>query len=188
MTFLRTLVGLATATALGALAPAARAVERQHHLGLGPTLGMLKVDDKPTLSVGVGATLHYAYGLNDQFNLMAELGSVVVAAEEKLNTPDTPRTRPTRADQASVGLGYVIDILTWVPYLTAQVGAHHLSGGTLASSLVIPSAQLGVGVDYQLSRTFAVGVAARQHFLLTKMSDYPTYTTATLRLEYMWGF
>lgn len=181
------LVALVT-LASAAVAREAGAVERQHHLGFGPTIGILKVDDKSTVSAGLGATLHYAYGLNDQFNLMAEGGSVVVATDQQQDTPETPRTRPARVDQASVGLGYVVDILTWVPYLTAQVGAHHLAGGTLPSSLFIPSAQLGLGVDYQMSRSLAVGVAARQAFLLTKMSDYPSYTTVTLRLEYMWGF
>ncbi len=173
---------------LVALAPDARAVERQHHLGVGPTLGMLSVADKSTLSVGAGATAHYAYGLNDQWNLMGELGSAVVALNQEQDYPEAPRNRPSRLDQASVGIGYVIDILTWVPYLTAQVGAHHLSGGTLPSSLVVPSAQLGLGIDYQLSRSFALGLAGRQHFLLTKLSDYPSYTTVTFRLEYMWGF
>lgn len=178
----------AAALALLAVPTEAHAVERQHHLGLGPTLGILSVDGKSTMSVGGGATLHYAYGLNDQFNLMGELGSEVVAAKQRQDFPEAPHNRPARLDHASVGLGYVIDILTWVPYLTAQVGAHHVAGGTLDSSLVIPSAQLGLGLDYQLSRSFAVGVAGRQHFLLTKMSDYPSYTTVTLRLEYMWGF
>lgn len=184
-----TLLALAVLVSGSLAAPrAAHAVERQHHLGLGPTLGILKVDGKSTLDVGAGATLHYAYGLNDQFNLMGELGSAVVAAKQQQDYPEAPRNRPARLDHASVGLGYVIDILTWVPYATAQVGMHHVSGGTLTSSLLVPSAQLGLGIDYQLSRALAVGVAARQHLLLTKMSDYPTYTTATLRFEYMWGF
>ena len=48
--------------------------------------------------------------------------------------------------------------------------------------------ELGAGLDYQLSRSWAVGVGIRQHMLLTKMSTYPSYTTGLLRLEYMWGF
>lgn len=181
---LSALLELASLAASGA----AHAVERQHHLGFGPTIGVLAVEGKSTVSAGMGATLHYAYGLNDQFNLMAEGGAVVVATDQQQDTPETPRTRPARVDHLSIGLGYVVDILTWVPYLTAQVGGHHLVGGTLPSSLVVPSAQLGLGVDYQLSRSLAFGVAARQHLLLTKLSDYPSYTTVTLRLEYMWGF
>ncbi len=185
---MKTALSLALLAAVALVPSTAAAVERQHHLGLGPSLAILKVDDKSTLSVGGGATLHYAYGLNDQFNVIGELGSAVVALNQQQDLPESPRTRPARLDHASVGLGYVIDILTWVPSLSAQLGVHHLSGGTLDSSLVLPSAQLGLGLDYQLSRSFAVGVAARQHFLLTKMADYPSYTTATLRFEYMWGF
>ena len=59
------LVGLAAL-----LAPArARAVERQHKIGVGPTLDLLKVGDKSTLSVGGGVALHYTYGLSDQFKI-----------------------------------------------------------------------------------------------------------------------
>lgn len=181
-------VALVVAGVLLAVAVPARAVERQHHLGIGPTLGILSVDGKSTLSVGAGATAHYAYGLNDQWNLMGELGSAVVAANQDVDYAEAPKNRPARLDHASVGVGYVVDILTWVPYLTAQVGAHHISGGTLPSGIVTPSAQLGLGIDYQLSRSFALGLAGRQHFLFTKMEDYPSYTTVTFRLEYMWGW
>ena len=94
----------------------AAAVERQHHIGLGPSLSTLVIDDKSTASIGAGFALHYAYGLNDQFNLMAEVGSSVVAKGEKLENPDTPRTRPATVDQATAGVGYVIDVLEFVPF------------------------------------------------------------------------
>jgi hypothetical protein len=166
----------------------AGAVEYQHHVGLGPELGILKVDDKSTLSIGGGLALHYAYGLTDQLNLVVEAGGSIVAANQEQDAPETPRTRPAEIDHAGVGVGYVIDVIRWVPYVGALATGYRLSGGTLENALVIPGVQLAAGLDYQLTRSWAVGVALRQHMLLTKLSTYPTYTTGVLRLEYMWGF
>ncbi|MDB5213249.1 MAG: hypothetical protein JWO86_1176, partial [Myxococcaceae bacterium] len=73
------LVPLLTFVALSLAAGEARAIERQHHFGLDPTLAMLKVDDKPSLSTGVGLGAHYTYGIDDQFNFMAELNASIVA-------------------------------------------------------------------------------------------------------------
>jgi hypothetical protein len=174
---------------LVALAPRpARALERQHHIGLDPSLSMLKVDDKSSMSVGAGLGLHYTYGINDQFNLMVEMNVSRVAADQQQDFPDSPHTRPADIAYATAGVGYVIDILQFVPYLGVLAGGYRLSGGTLDDALVLPGAEAALGVDYQLNRHFAIGLAGRQHFLFTKMSTYPTYTTVLLRLEYMWGF
>jgi|GEM_PF-360683 len=180
---------VAVACAAGASAPRdARAIERQHHLGLSPSLSLLKVEDKSTMSVGFGGGVHYAYGLTDQFNFMAEGNVSVVAANQQVDYPDAPRTRPAEVDHVSAGVGYVIDILQWVPYVGVLASGYRLSGGTIDGSQFAAGAALAVGVDYQLSRHWSVGLAARQHFLLTDLSTYPSYTTAQLRLEYMWGF
>lgn len=166
----------------------ARAIERQHHLGLAPSLSMLKVDDKSSMSVGAGLALHWAYGLTDQFNLMAELNGSIVALDQEQDHPEAPRTRPSGVDHASVGVGYVIDVLRWVPYVGVLAGGYRLSGGTLPEALILPGAALAVGLDYQLSRRWAIGLAGRQHLLFTEASTYPSYTTLMLRLEYMWGY
>lgn len=166
----------------------AEAIEHQHHLGLSPSLSMLKIDDKPSLSVGAGAAIHYTYGLNDQWNFLTMANVSIVAAEEKLDTPKTPHTRPTEVDHVSAGIGYVIDILRWVPHVDATTGVYRLSGGTIDGSLFVWGVALGLGLDYQLSRHWAVGVFGQQHLLLTKMSTYPSYTNVLLRFEYMWGF
>ena len=176
------------ACALCAPVREARAVERQHHFGLDPSLSMLKVDDKPTLSTGVGLGAHYTYGLNDQFNFMAELNGSIVAANQQQDSPTSPHTRPAEVDHALVGAGYVIDVLRWVPYFGVLAGGYRLSGGTLDKALVIFGAAVQIGLDYQLSRHWAIGLAGQQHFLLTKASTYPSYTTLMLRFEYMWGF
>src|SRR5207244_1913108 len=95
----------------------AHAIERQHHVGIGGQLSVLSIDDKSTASTGGGLALHYAYGLDDTFNLMVEATSSSVAREQQQDSPDTPRTRPAGVDHAAFGVGYVIDILQWVPYV-----------------------------------------------------------------------
>ena len=178
------------AVVLGVLCAAgpAAAIEHQHHLGLAPELAVLSIKDKSTASVGAGAAIHYAYGLDDQWNLAFEASSAIVAAHQRQDFPEAPRTRPAEVDHAVGGVGYVIDILRWVPYIEAQVGVYRLAGGTLSDSLWLPGAALGLGLDYQLTRSFSAGIAVREHFLVTKLSTYPTYTTIGLRLEYMWGY
>jgi hypothetical protein len=170
-------------------APNAHAIERQHHLGLAPALGILSIDRKSTSSVGLGGAVHYAYGLTDQLNLSVEASSVVVAADQKRDFPYSPRNRPSTVDNLSAGVAYVIDILRWVPWIGVHAGVYRLAGGeAMAESLFLPGASAGVGLDYQLNRQFAIGVAGRQHFMFTKLDTYPSYTTVLLRLEYMWGY
>ncbi|MDB5218650.1 MAG: hypothetical protein JWO86_6577 [Myxococcaceae bacterium] len=175
-------------TALAAAPTAAHALERQHHIGLDPSLSILKVDDKSTVSVGAVLGLHYTYGIDDQFNFMAELNASIVAANQKQDTPTTPHSRPAEVDHALVGVGYVIDVLRWVPYFGVLAGGYRLSGGTLDNALLVFGGAAQLGLDYQLSRHWAIGAAGQQHFLLTKMSTYPSYTTVMLRFEYMWGY
>jgi hypothetical protein len=178
----------AAVAVLTAIAGDATALENQHHIGIGPSLAILKVDDKSTVDVGAGLGLHYTYGLNDQFNLMAEASSAIVAAKQGQDEPTSPHTRPAGVDHVAFGAGWVIDVIRWVPYICALGSVYRLSGGTLDNALFLPGLELGAGIDYQLSRHWAVGLAARQHMMFTKLSTYPTYTTVLLRVEYMWGF
>lgn len=166
----------------------ARAFERQHHLALDPGLAVLKVADKSTASVGAGGAVHYSYGLDDQFLLVAEAGSHVVAREEKLETPETPRTRPTGVHFGAVGLAYALDVIRWVPYFGVLGSGYSLTGGTLERSRGAFGAQLALGLDYAFSRHLYAGIAVRQHMLLTDVETYPTYTTVALRIGAMWGF
>lgn len=179
---------LAALTAVAAAPRDAQAFERQHHLGLGPGLGLLKVDDKSTVSLGAGLQAHYAYGITDQFNLMAEASSVQVALNQD-DDPGSPKTRPARIDSLGVGVAYVLDILQWVPYFGVLGAGYGMSGGNLDSGYKPGGgAQLALGVDYQIDRSLALGVAIRQHFILSDIKTYPTYTTGFLRVEYIWGW
>lgn len=181
-------LAVTTLAAIVAMAPDASAIERQHHVGLDPTLALLKIDDKSTLSTGVGLGVHYTYGLTDQFNLMVDGNVAFVAGNQQPDEPSTPHTRPSQVDYLTAGVGYVLDIVQWVPYFGLAVGGYRLAGGTLDNAEVLPGAAVALGLDYQLSRSWAVGVGFRQHLLFTKLSTYPSYTTAFLRFEYVWGW
>lgn len=165
----------------------AHAAENQHHIGLDPSLAMLKVDGKSTLSVGAGVAAHYTYGLSDQFNLMTEVGWAKVALNQDQDD-DAPRIRPSDVSYAGVGIGYVLDVIQWVPYFGALAAGYWLSGGTLDKSVYAAGLELAAGLDYQFSRHFAMGIGGRQHIIATKITDYPSYTTFFLRAEYAWGF
>lgn len=177
-----------SAAALVAIGAApARAFERQQHLGVGLGPSLLSIDDKSTVSLGGGVGPHYAYGLTDMFDLVVEGGMHRVALKEDAGAT-TPHTRPTTIYQLGVGARYVFDVLRWVPYVQLTGGAHALTGGTLDRPLVLPSFSLGLGVDYQFTRSFGAGLGLRQHTFLARTSTYPTFTTALLRVEYAWGF
>lgn len=179
---------LVLALALLLVALPAGAVENQQHIAIAPMVGILKVDGKSTLSVGGGGELQYAYGLTDQLNLTASASQAVVARNQGQDTPKTPRDRPGAIGQGSVGLTYVLDILRWVPWGGVEGGLYWLTGGTLPSTLLAPGGSAALGLDYQLTHHIAVGVEGREHFVLTRLSTYPAYTTALLRFEYIWGW
>ena len=180
------LAAAAIAAALVAIASSARAVEREHHAGLDAGSAILGMNDKTDVGVGFGA--HWAYGLSDEFNLMAEGAFALLAPGESIASAATPRTRPASAANLGVGVAYVFDILRWVPYAGVLGEGYALMGGTLGGTKWIPGAAIAVGLDYRFDRTFAAGVAFRQHLLATDTSTYPSYTQVFARVEYTWGW
>jgi hypothetical protein len=83
---------------------------------------------------------------------------------------------------------YVFDVLRWVPYAGGVAGAGYFGGGYQKLSLMTPDLQLAIGLDYEITRSWTVGVAYRQHFFVTEMNTYPEFTTIGARFEYVWGF
>ncbi len=168
-------------------ASSASAFERQHHFGLDGGVGMLKVGGKDSLSVGGGGGLHYTYGMTDAFNLMVE-GCFMQVALEELPGKGVQPNRPTSFSNAGVGVSYVLDVLRWVPYGGLLVEGYSANGGTVQGTSIAVGGAIALGLDYAFNRTFAAGVAFRQHFAFSKISDYPTYTQLLLRLEIAWGY
>jgi hypothetical protein len=175
----------AIAVAVVSLASPAWAVEREHHVGIDGGMSMLVMSDKTDVGGAIGG--HWAYGLSDVFNLMGEATWSLVALGEKVQDVHTPRTRPTNVANVGFGMGYVFDVLQWVPYAGLLVGGCALLGGTLSHPTFLPAATAAVGLDYRFRRQWAAGVAFRQHFL-TDMNTYPSFTHIFARLEYTWGW
>ncbi len=176
----------AAAVALAWALPAA-AFEHQHHLGADGGLAILVIDQKGTPSIGGGGGLHYAYGLTDAFNLMVE-GAFCPVALEELPGKDVPHNRPTMVTNLGAGVSYVFDVTRWVPYVGVLATTYWMTGGTVDSPGLAGGAALALGLDYEFTRHFTMGLAVRQHFIFSDFTNYPSYTQVFGRLEYTWGF
>lgn len=177
-------IPLAAAVALAvALSPApAAAYERQWHAGLG--LGYSVLTDDP-VAHGFGGGLHLAYGLTDAFNAMLEIDIAGHPGDDLMIM------------SGSLGVGYVFDVLQWVPYVGLMVGGYDLwsvadeCGADVEGVPACHRGRIGgsipLGLDYQISRDFAVGAQGRIHLLL--LGDSPAmYVTAFARAEILWGY
>jgi hypothetical protein len=184
------LKALAAAAALlvsVASATAARADEHEHHLGLDVGGSLLVIGNKSTNDLGGTLMAHYAYGLSDAFILMLEGAYSQVALDQTADSKTTPHTYPAWVANGNAGIGYVFDVLTWVPYAGILAGVYDLSGGTITGSKVLPGAAIAVGLDYRVTPHFTLGIAARQH-MMTETKTYPTFTQLMLRAELVWGW
>ncbi len=169
----------------------AEAFEHQHQLGIDGGLAFIAIDQTPSLSLGGGGGVHYTYGISDAFNLLVE-GAFCAIALQGLPMGTMPtNNRPTMIENLGVGIGYTLDVLRWVPYFGVLGSAFSLHGGTVDDVRFAGGVTIAAGLDYQLSggpKHFAVGVAVRQHFMLSDFTNYPSYTQVFLRAEYVWGF
>jgi hypothetical protein len=169
----------------------ASAVERQHHVGIAPGATFWATADTP-VEAGLSLGAFYTYGINDQINLLAEVrGSVLNLSRDVIDPKDrpiVPSTRPSREGSAALGLAYVLDVLRWVPYFGALVGAEGIGGGTMDKARIMPTLQLALGLDYQFSRTVSAGFAFRQSIFVFNTSQYPTATHLFAKLEFSWGY
>jgi len=169
------------------LASPAWAAEREQHLGVDVGGSLLVIGDKSTNDLGGTAMVHYTYGLSDAFNLMVEADYSLVALGQTADGPKTPRDYPAWITNANVGIAYVLDVLTWVPYGGILVGGYGLSGGTIPGLKVLPGVELALGLDYRVGPSLAIGVAGRQH-LMSETDTYPSFTQLLARVEYIWGW
>jgi len=190
---LRARTTLAVAIALLAFSANALAFEHQSHIGVDGGVAFISIDQKPTLSVGGGGGIHYAYGLSDAFNLLVEGAFCPVALQEDkvTNGMTNPTNRATMIENVGVGVAYTLDVVRWVPYVGIMASGFTLHGGTIDGVRVTAGATIAAGIDYQLTpgpKHFALGIAVRQHFMLSDLNDYPSYTQIFFRAEYVWGF
>lgn len=159
----------------------ARAFERQWHVGANAGYSPYINPAGFTLH-GFGGGLHLTYGMSDTINLIA-------LADVTVHPASHDGVRPVDGivlGGGSLGLSYVFDILQIVPYVGGTIGAYYAdaptgSGGRLA--LTVP-----FGLDYQLSRSFALGVTGEYKLLFLDPAGVGQRFVAFLRAEYIWGF
>jgi hypothetical protein len=163
------------------------AVEGEHSVGLGVGGSMLVIGNKSTNDIGGTAMVHYTYGLSDAFNLMFEGAYSLVALGQTADSRRTPHTYPASIANADVGIGYVLDVLRWVPYGGILVGGYGLWGGTIPGTKLLPGVELALGLDYRVTPSLTVGVAGRQH-LMSETDTYPSFTQLLARFETTWGW
>jgi hypothetical protein len=164
-------------------AKAAPAVEREQQVGA--DLGGSLIDASGKTAIGGAVGAHWTYGVTDAFNLMIEGSWSLVA----LQVHDDPsHTRPAWIANGDAGVGYVFDIIRWVPYVAVLAGGYVLSGGSVEGARVRPGVEIEVGLDYRFNRSFEVGAVGREHMLFTDLSTYPSFVQVLARAEYTWGW
>lgn len=163
----------------------ARAFERQWHLGGG--LGVAGVPGSD-YHVGPLVNAHLAYGLTDMFDVRLELG----LSQHVLGGSPEQTQRLYGSDVAFV---YKIDVIEWVPYIGLLAGYHGATQPPRAAAAGAPApfhqregdVGLMLGVDYALTRSFALGAQLRYHSFLSEPTK-TGYTAALFHAEYRWGW
>ncbi len=158
----------------------ARAEADEWALSLGAGLrGLVEAptDDAESNSrYAVGLTSRLRYGIDDfwQAGLSVDLG---------LNVDDAAFVGSILAEAH-----YIIDIVSWVPYLTIGVGAlvrdgtPSSAGPVLRTDLVVA---IGGGVEYRPERDFAIGLSGRYELVPT---DYSRVDGFQVALSYVLFF
>jgi hypothetical protein len=160
------------------------AVEREHKIGLDVGVPLLVVQQSSsTVLSGTSFGLHYSYGLNDAFNLLADGSTSLLFA----GTPSM-----VTMNNVNVGLGYVLDVLSWVPWAGIELGGYAVTADPAGGTQIYPGASLSLGVDYRFDRSWAAGIVLRQHMLLShgieRDATLPSFTQGFARIEYTWGW
>jgi hypothetical protein len=160
------------AFALVASAPAAaRAGDGESALGIAAAYGQVAIPEHEP--IGGALAIDYRRGISDALWLR---GALVGAA---LRTGG----ETSYLGQASLGIGYALDVLRYVPYVDLGIGAAWLGGGALEAE-VHPQLQIGVGLDVRVGREMSWGPFASMAGYL----DEASAIAVGLRCAYRWGY
>lgn len=154
----------ALALALTTLTPAAVAGQGEHLLSL-------RGDYAFAESHGGGVDLGWMWGIDDFWNLTADVGWVYLPLEPEV---------PQHVLNVSTGTVYHLDAFQWIPYLAVDLGLYvGLPQDTDVEPGVAFGFGFGGGVDYRPARRWAIGVFVRYHLIVT--GDVPSHLEAGLR-------
>lgn len=135
---------------------------------------------------GGGGSIDLAYGVHESLFVRA---TGAFSAHPVATSPSTP-SGLIYAYHAGAGLTYTLDVLRFVPYIDFSIGLlgtmRHTAGrGTTTSNQF--GVQIGLGLDYLVSRRVSVGVIVRYHAYLTALTEIPAYLFVGPRLAFHFG-
>lgn len=138
---------------------------------------------------GPGLELDAAYDVSDSWQLR---GTLAGSAHALCPSAVAGCERPTLRAAGSVGPLYRLDVIEWVPYGGPMIGYRWLGGGTVPESGAHHAGTIGwlIGVDYLLSRSTAIGAAARYDgdWVPSRGGLWETrHFNLALRFERRWG-
>lgn len=151
-------------------------------------------DGERAVSLGLGYATYATPDAMDEETLMPTAGAALAATYERGFGDDTA----WRADLvlggylgggaaasalATVGLTYRVDVLKYVPYIEAGVGALVRTGGPFDTGAE-PALRLGGGLDVLRGRARSYGVA----IAMTSFASQTTTLAISLRSTWRWGY
>jgi hypothetical protein len=176
--FTRALLACASCLGLGLASGEAVASEHDWKLGLGAGYEHLGQGG----GAGVGGSGRVTYAASDAILVLGELGAAYHPGSRRTST------------SAWVGAAYVLDVLSWVPYVGLGAGAWGLGqGGDCGGQGQTPCFEtrpglaLPYGLDYRLSPDLSVGVSGQTRFLLNGSGEVLTATSVHARVDFSWG-
>jgi len=168
---------------------ARRAAGHERQWRAGADFGYLAAGFVESTVNGFGGGAHLSYGLTDAFNLRLH------ADVSAFDLPDPESSAVVWS--AGVGPIYVIDVLSWVPYVGTVVGPAYVGvqDTTDSAGAVLIGAdswhvavELPLGLGYQLSPHITIGFEGRYRLLLPEGDLGPASSLVGLgRLEYVWS-
>lgn len=181
-------LALPLATLLVLLPASARADRGEFLVAAEPSFALIHVDGRNAWGGGTGLDLEYSV-----------TDSLAVRATGAFTAHDLPAnmTLPgglLTAWHAGAGLTYSLDVLRLVPYFDVSVGllgktqpVRDMSGKTSQKASYDFGFEIGLGLDYLITRTVAVGFVVRYHAYLTAITDIPVYLYAGPRIAFRFG-
>jgi opacity protein-like surface antigen len=127
-------------------------------------------------SAGMQASFEATMGLSD-----AWAGRAAVSNSWQ---PAPSSVGPRYVTAVSLGATYALDAVRWVPFLDLGVSLADLRGNGSSSQRLGP--QVGLGVEYQLSRRWTLAALARFDYLALRLrgptGGHPWWACAGIRL------
>ncbi len=170
------LLGAALLWASATTARPVRAEDGEWALSLGPAFrGLVETppEGDAAFRAGLSGFVRLRHGLGDFFQLGLALDLGVTLPN------DTFTLGPGGALFAEAH--YVIDIVTWVPFVTAGVGVLVRDGAPddpAAAPVADLVVALGAGLEYRPARDWALGLTARYELVVTDLEHTDAFSLA----------